>query len=281
MSGCVPSYHDQVSESRSIGSPPFPVLSRTAEHRDAVNSNLLSALSRNLDNFVDLNAGDLDAVESLSRNSKLVRADQILVHERGRCDHLCVILEGLACRYKILPNGRRQVLGYLIPGDLCDINFLLSDIPDHGVVAVGDSRVADVPIQRISELLRTHPNVARAVALASLRDSVILREWLLNVGQRDALQRLSHFFCEMAVRMGAVGQLRSDGSIELPVNQVTLADTIGLTPVHINRTLQRLRIAALINFRSRRLHILDFGRLTELAGFDGHYLGLKAAIPWT
>jgi CRP-like cAMP-binding protein len=101
---------------------------------------------------------------------------------------------------------------------------------------------------------------------------VILREWLLNVGQRDALQRLSHFFCEMADRLQSVGEENDDGSFDLPVNQVTLADTLGLTTVHVNRILKRLRGEGLIKLSHRRLAILDRDRLARLGGFDGAYL---------
>lgn len=233
-----------------------------------------SSLVTKLSAFGGLDATETDALELLARNAKPMRSEQILIHEGSPTNSIYLIVSGLACRYKMLAGGRRQILGYLIPGDLCDIHFAIANQPDHSVAVVGDSSVARIPTSRIIELMLRFPRISRALTLASLIDSVILREWLLSVGQRDALQKLCHFFCEMAVRLEQVGGINEDGSYELPVNQVTLADTLGLTPVHINRTLQRLRSEGLIRLCNRRLAILDRERLATIAGFDGAYLQL-------
>ena len=236
-----------------------------------------SALVRKLSMFAQLGIEEIDALELLSRNARPMRSDQILVHEGSPTNSIYLIVGGLACRYKMLAAGRRQILGYLIPGDLCDTHFAIVNRPDHSVALVGDSMVARIPTASIMELMLLYPKISRALTLASLIDSVILREWLLSVGQRDAIQKLCHFFCEMAVRLEAVGGINDDGTFELPVNQVTLADTLGLTPVHINRTLQRLRTEGLIRLCQRRLAILDRERLAAIAGFDGAYLRLAPA----
>ena len=233
-----------------------------------------SALAARLSTFGKLGNTEIEALDQLSRTAKPMRSEQILIHEGTPTHSLYLIVSGLACRYKMLPGGRRQILGYLIPGDLCDIHFAIANTPDHSVALVGDSSVARIPTRELTQLMLTYPKITRALTLASLIEAVILREWLLSVGQRDALQKLCHFFCEMAVRMEAVGRTNDDGSFELPVNQVTLADTLGLTPVHINRTLQRLRNEGLIRLCQRRLAILDRERLAHIAGFDGAYLRL-------
>ena len=229
-------------------------------------------LVRKLETFVTLRTDEIDALEALSRHPKQYRADQTLIHEGAAVDHVCLIVQGLACRYKLLAGGRRQIMGYLIPGDICDVHFVMLNTPDHSLALVGDSQVVKIPTHKIRDLILRFPKIERALALAGLVDCAILREWLLNIGQRDAMQKLSHFFCEMSVRLKAIGRIHDDGSFELPVNQMTLADTIGLTPVHINRTLQRLRTAGLIRLCQRRLTILDPTRLALVAGFDGNYL---------
>ena len=193
-------------------------------------------------------------------------------------DHVYLIVRGMACRYKLLSNGQRQVLGYLIPGDLCDVNFLRLSKSDHSVALLSDALVVKIPMRQMVDLLTCYPRIERALALAALLDIAILREWLLNVGQRNALQKLSHFFCEMMVRLSAIDQTHGDGSFDLPVNQATLADTTGLTPVHINRTLQRLRSDGLITLSKRRLTILQFDRLAAIAGFDDNYLRCKPCM---
>ena len=238
-----------------------------------------SALVARLNSFVRMDHEEIDALETLSRNPKPFRSEQILIHEGCPTSSICLIVKGMACRYKMLAGGRRQILGYLIPGDMCDINFAIVNKPDYSVALIGDSLVARIPTSKMDLLIALYPKIGRALALAAIIDGVILREWLLSIGQRDALQKLCHLFCEMAVRLEAIGGINDDGSFELPVNQVTLADTLGLTPVHINRTLQRLRNEGLIRLCHRRLAILDRERLATIAGFDGAYLqlGLVAA----
>lgn len=235
-------------------------------------SPLANPLVAKLETFVQLGAEEIGALEALCRNPKSYRAEQILIHEGSSIGHVCLIVEGLACRYKLLPGGRRQIMGYLIPGDLCDVHFVVFNKPDHSVALVGDSVVVRIPVHAIMELIIRYPRIERAMSLASLIDNAILREWLLNIGQRSALQRLSHFFCEMSSRLNAIGRVNEDGSFELAANQVTLADTIGLTSVHINRTLQRLRSGGLIRLCHRRLTILDKNRLAAIAEFDEGYL---------
>lgn len=236
---------------------------------------LSNPLAKKLEHFAHLEAGDLKALDDLMTFPKVLRAGQILIHERNAVDHVYLIVQGMACRYKLLPGGERQILGYLIPGDLCDIHFIAVNEPDHSVALLSDAQVIKIPTQKISALLASHPQIERGLSYAALLDMAILREWLLNVGQRNALQRLSHFFCEMELRLARIGQLAEDGSFDLPINQMALADTTGLTPVHINRTLQRLRNDALIRLGHRRLSIVDHERLAAIAGFDDNYLQVK------
>lgn len=237
----------------------------------------LSQLVRKLSAFARFNSDEVGALESLSRRSRLYRREQILIHEGSPSDSIYLIVTGLACRYKMLANGRRQILGYLIPGDLCDFHFTIANQPDHSVVVVTESSAARISIKMFTEVIERYPNIAQAMTLSTLGDVAVLREWLLNVGQRNAMQKLSHFFCEMANRLEAIGGIGIDGSFELPVNQVILADTLGLTPVHINRTLQQLRSMGLINFCHRRLKILDRDRLSEIGDFNSTYLNSRVA----
>ena len=235
-------------------------------------------LVRKLETFVKLSTDEIGALEALSRSPKPYRTEQIIIHEGAAVDHVCLIVQGLACRYKLLAGGRRQIMGYLVPGDICDVHFVMFNTPDHSVALVGDSQVVKIPTHKIRELILRFPPIGRALSLAGLVDCAILREWLLNIGQRDALQKLSHLFCEMSVRLKTIGRVHEDGSFELPANQVTLADTIGLTSVHINRTLQRLRTDGLIRLRHRRLTILDMNRLAAIAEFDESYLRMRRPL---
>lgn len=234
-----------------------------------------SPVLRKLSQFSRLEVQDVCALDSLLTFPKLLGAGQILVDENCMVDHVYVLVRGMACRYKMLPGGERQILGYVIPGDVCDVHFVTLNKSDHSLVLLGDSDVVKIPTHKIKALLAEHPRIERALSLAALHDIVILREWLVNVGQRDALQKVSHFFCEITHRLARIGQVAEDGSFELPINQAALADTTGLTPVHINRTLQRLRNDGLIRLCQRRLSIVDADRLAAIAGFDDNYLRVK------
>ncbi len=225
-----------------------------------------------LGRFVRLSSIEIAALDRICGDRRELPAEHVIIAEGSCPDHLSLIVDGFAYRYKFLPGGRRQILGYLVPGDLCDVRFSVFDRLDHSIASLGESQVVRIPVGELLELFAAHPAIERALWLAALVDRTILQEWLLNIGQRDAYQKLSHFFCEMSARLKASGWSNSDGSLELPLDQTALADTTGLTLVHINRTLQRMRCEGLIALRRRRLTITDFDRLAAIAGFDDDYL---------
>lgn len=236
---------------------------------------LANPLARKLEHFSHLGGAEIEALDVLLPGPKVLRAGHILIHERSPSEHVYLILNGMACRYKLLPGGERQILGYLLPGDLCDIHFVAVNEPDHSVALLSDAQVIKIPAHRLGALLENHPRIERALSHAALLDLAILREWLLNVGQRNAKQRLSHFFCEMELRLRRIGMVAEDGSFEMPINQRALADTTGLTPVHVNRTLQGLRNDGLIRLSHRRLAIVSRDQLAAVAGFDDNYLQIR------
>lgn len=245
--------------------------------RPAGDDGSLSPLVTKLQCLVQLSSADAAALEGIARNPRHFHAEQILISEGVPLGQLHLIVEGFGYRYKILASGRRQILGYLIPGDVCGLDFADTDKPDHSVALMSDSLIAGISVQELRALRSSRSAVDQAFSAAALVDQAILREWLLNVGQRSAFERLSHFFCEMSVRLGAIGHVNEDGSFDLPLNQVALADTTGLTTVHINRTLQRLRKDGLIELRRHRLMIPDPKRLAAVAGFDEEYLNIMLA----
>jgi CRP-like cAMP-binding protein len=225
-----------------------------------------------LEQFTRFDNQEIAALVALSASPRIYPSGHILINDCTCVEHVFLLLEGMAYRYKILPSGKRQILGYLVPGDLFDLQFDPASRPDHSIALLCKSTVVKIPIRRMDHLLSQFPHVERALTVATLLDVAILREWLLNIGQRNAIQKVSHFFCEMMVRLSKVGQVDADGSFDLPVNQMMLADTTGLTSVHINRTLQRLRGLGLIILKHRRLSILNFNHLAAVADFEGSYL---------
>lgn len=238
-------------------------------------SKLPNPIALKLAQFSLLEDSDVHALDGLLASPKSLRAGQILVHQDSVPDHVYLMVRGMACRYKLLSGGERQILGYIIPGDICDVHFVTLNKSDHSVVLLGACEVVKIATHKMKTILANHPRIERALSLAALHEIAILREWLVNVGQRAALQKVSHFLCEMTYRLARVGQVADDGSFELPINQMALADTTGLTPVHINRTLQRLRYDGLIRLGQRRLSIIDAEQLAMVAGFDDNYLQVK------
>lgn len=225
-----------------------------------------------LTNFVGLQNDDVEMLHKLCRSPRTFRTDETLIEEDSNPGCVQIVLSGLAYRYKLHPGGHRQILGYLVPGDFFDLSFMVRDRADHSIATLVDSQIARIPLRNFENALLGHPNLIRALHASDYLDLVVLREWLLNAGQPNALQKLSHFLCEMCSRLSKVGEIGSDGSFYFPFNQAMLGDTFGLTTVHINRTLQRLRSEKLIVLNRRRLKILDVGRLAAIGNFNDNYL---------
>ncbi len=183
-----------------------------------------------------------------------------------------LIINGFAYRYKHLLDGRRQICGYLLPGDLCDTHFALRSISDHSVGLLSDADVAMIPAHELVSVMVAYPRIERALQLARLAEDATLREWILNIGQRDAIQKLASFFCEMSTRLGLLGETKANRWYDLPLTQTELADTLGLTTGHVNRILQQLRREGIFAWGRGRFAILDPDRLQSIAEFDGAYL---------
>ncbi|WP_336487533.1 Crp/Fnr family transcriptional regulator [Methylobacterium nigriterrae] len=230
-------------------------------------------LARKLGNYVELSAAERDALKELGRQQRHHGAREHLSLENGLSRSVPLILEGNACRYKILPDGRRQILTLFIPGDLCGRCLPDLDLGDESVVTLTSATVAIIPRQAFAALIDEHPRLFRALAYNALVEEAVHREWIVNIGQRTGYERIAHLFCELFVRLSAVG-LTQGNRCELPLTQGELADALGLSAVHINRTVQQLRSDGLICLRGRELTILDLPALQSAAMFDGHYLHL-------
>jgi CRP-like cAMP-binding protein len=185
---------------------------------------------------------------------------------------LAVMLEGWACCYRLLSGGRRQLVAYYLPGDICDLHTLFTPRPDTIIVLLAGARIARLSRESLAALLRSHPALSRALWWDARIASSIEREWLVNLAQRDARARVAHILCELIARAEAVGKLEGD-SLAVPLMQSDLADACGLTPAHANRVLRLLREDGLIAWRDHRLLILDRAGLMEVADFSPAYLG--------
>ena len=224
-------------------------------------------LVRKLGSFIDLTPDDRAALDRLAADVGRGRAATDLIREGDRPENVFLLLEGWAYRYKVLSDGSRHIMAYLIPGDLCDAHVFILDRMDHSIGLLSDARFATIPKRAIAEITEGSPAIARALWWSTLVDEAMLRHWLVNIGRRDAYDRIAHLFCEMWARLNAVG-LNEAGSFEMPVTQEQLGDTMGLTAVHVNRVLQRMRAEGLITFKGRKLAIHDMEEMRRIADFD-------------
>jgi len=234
----------------------------------------LSPLIERLERFVALDAEERQALDKITQSRRYYHAHDTLVREGSMPGRVCLILSGVAFRYRYLANGRRQIFGYLLRGDLCDTQFVINNECDHNIGVLSDTEVAIIALPALMELMVKYPRIERALLMMSLVDAATLREWLLNVGQRDAMQKLAHFFCEMNARFQSLGVDDAAAGFSVPLTQIEIADTVGLTVVHVNRVLQRFRREGLLNWSRRHVCILDQAALEQIAGFDSAYLRL-------
>jgi CRP-like cAMP-binding protein len=189
--------------------------------------------------------------------------------------HSTVMLAGVACRYKLLADGRRQILAFEYPGDVTDIySYVLKRI-DHGIGAVTKCSIAHLPHKAIAALTEKYPNLAYTLWRDSLVDASVAQSWLVNAGRRSALERLAHMICEQFVRLSVVGLAKHGEPSRFYITQTDLADASGLSLVHVNKTLQLLKEKGLIGRNPNLLEILDWEGLKAVAGFDPTYLHFK------
>lgn len=227
-----------------------------------------------LEQFTRLSRTDRAALdEAVSARVRHFSPREDVLREGDRPRPINLILDGWACRYKAFEDGRRQITAFLLPGDICDLGMVILKQMDHSIGALTAIAVAEIPTEIILKLTETHPRLARALWWHSLVEEATTREWITNLGQRTAFERLAHLFCELFLRLRVVG-LTDGSSCELPLTQEQLADASGMTSVHVNRTLMSLRETGLIDLKGKVLTIPDLEALQAAALFDAGYLHL-------
>lgn len=235
-----------------------------------------SPLIAKLETRGSLSDQDREALYGLYNDCREVGARRNLIREGDRPDYVLLMIEGWAARYKLLPDGARQITAFLIPGDFCDLHITILGEMDHGITTLTRSKVAFIPRAKM-DALTDRPSLVKAFWWATLVDSAVLRAWIVNVGRRDAFEAVGHLVCELYVRMKNIGLV--DGRrFEVPLTQEELADALGLTSVHVNRVLQRLRSDRLITLQQGVLTILDYERLEAASGFNANYLHIERRV---
>lgn len=222
-----------------------------------------------------IDAEDERAIRALRLREAQVGARDYLVREGTVPTQCCLLLEGYAQRSKIAADGGRQIVSFHVPGDILDLQHLFLGRADHHVQAVTEATVAWVPMSDLRSLITDRPVVGTAFWRDVLIDASIIREWVLNVGRRDAKTRIAHMLCEFIVRNAAASGGQPEG-MAIPFTQDEIADATGLTPIHVNRMLRALTDAGLIERNARRLEVHSWPGLRQVAGFDEAYLHAAA-----
>jgi CRP-like cAMP-binding protein len=231
-------------------------------------------LIRKLETLADLSDEEMQALRSLSLTVKSFRADHDIVREGDTPAECCLVLTGMVFRYLVLDDGRRQIMGFYIPGDIPDLQSLHIRTMDHSVATLVPTTAAFIPHQSLNELNARYPTIANALWRDTIVDAAIFRLWMVSLGQKSAHERLAHLLCELLVRFRAVGLAEDEQTCEFPMTQTELGDALGLTTVHVNRVIQDLRRDGLITLGRGSLCVNDWERLRQLAKFNPLYLHL-------
>lgn len=230
---------------------------------------------RKIDRLVALDDCDRDAVRALPHALFSSGADEYLVREGQRETSCCILRSGFACRQKRTDNGARQIVSFHIPGDILDLQNLLFALADHSIQTITDATYLVVPAEDLKRVANLRPNVAEALWRDTFIDASVFREWVLNVGRRDARARIAHMLCEFAIRCEQAG-LGDAETLALPMTAEQIGDATGLTRVHVNRTLASLVAEDVLAYGQPAVRIARLGRLRRIARFDATYLHAAA-----
>lgn len=220
--------------------------------------------------FEPLNAEACAALRRLVRRGPLLQPYAELMRDAAR--DVTVMLTGMACQFKLMGNGRRQITGIIVPGDICDYGFLTGDPAQAQFMTTTSRQVGRIAAQGFMALAQVHPALMLATLRGAATQASIGQERVVSLGSRVAVERVAHLLCELWYRLDVVGLVGAGHSYDLPLTQAELGEALGLSTVHVNRTLQVLRRDAIITLRGGKVTIEDLSRLHEIAGFDPAYL---------
>jgi CRP-like cAMP-binding protein len=218
------------------------------------------------------------AIRDLPFAFKTLEPATYIVREGEPPAHCALLLAGYAYRHKVTGDGARQILSLHMTGEFLDLQNSFLDVADHNVQALTRVEIASVPVPAIRAIAVEYPRVGQAMWIDTLIDAAIFREWIVNVGRRDAISRISHLLCEFSLRLEAAG-LAAHYRYELPMTQEQIADATGLTSVHVNRVLKELGRLGVIQREKRAVEIVDWNQLSGIGDFNARYLHFEAGGP--
>jgi CRP-like cAMP-binding protein len=242
---------------------------------DISNTERESILLRKLRSFETLPDAGADAIIALEhRRIRQAAAKSDIIHEGEDPREVFLILSGWACRYKVLEDGRRQIVSIFLPGDLCDLHVYILKEMDHSIAAMSTVRYAQIGSSELEAISDEHPRVMRALWWETLVAAAIQREWTVTVGQRDAYEALAHLVCELYLRLRLVGFVEKH-SCACPMTHADFADALGITPTHAGRMIRELNKSGLATIARRSISVHDLAGLIEAGNFNMNYLHLQ------
>jgi len=238
----------------------------------------LAPMVRRLSLREELSEADCAAVLALPFTCRTLAAGQYLVWDGDRPQNSCLLISGYAYRHKHAGNGGRQIMSIHMKGDIVDLQNSLLGIADHNVQMLTAGQVAMIPVESMRDLAFRHPNVGMAMWYETLVEGSIFREWIANIGRRDARTRIAHLICEFAMRLKAA-KLGTPEGFMIPMSQEWISDAVSLTSVHVNRVLKGLQADGLIHRSRRWIEVRDWDGLVEAGDFNPAYLHLDQVHP--
>jgi CRP-like cAMP-binding protein len=226
-----------------------------------------------------LSAGDRAALLALPHTVRTLERNNYVVREFDRATHSCVMLSGYSVRHKVVASGQRQIVAIHMKGEIVDLQNSYLGHADHSVQMLTAGKIAMIPVGAVDRLAFERPEIGRAMWIDTLVDGSIFREWIANVGRRDARTRIAHLLCEFSLRLEVAG-LGEQSNYQLPMTQDQIADATGLTPVHVNRTLKALGEDGLIDRADPRSIVIgNWKKLAEAGDFNSAYLHMPEDEP--
>jgi CRP-like cAMP-binding protein len=233
---------------------------------------------KRLESVISLSEIEKEAIANLPVRTTEIKGDQDIVREGDRPTRMCFIVEGVCCSYKIVSESKRQIVNFHVPGDAPDLQSVHLAVLDISIATITPCRVAFVQHEAILQLCEQHPNITRAFWRHTLIDAAIYREWMSSIGRRPAPVRIAHLLCELFLRLSALS-LNESFRIDFPITQNEIGDALGISTVHVNRSLQALRRKNLIALKDGTLEILDWSGLRRAGDFSPEYLQLRPSVP--
>jgi CRP-like cAMP-binding protein len=255
-----------------------PDHNRDVHSRTETGSAFIHPLISNLEQRGHLSKEDRDTLLAAIGRDREAGANEAIIREGDKPWESTVLIEGFAARYQLDVEGKRQITALHVPGDFVDLHSFLLNEMDHGVLAISPCQLSAVPHDALQKITNENPHLTRLLWLSTLIDATIHRRWLAQMGGADAYRRTAHLICELFVRLKAVGRVK-DNSFNFPLTQADFGDTLGMSNIHMNRTIVQLRSDGLITWKSQIVTVHDWPKLKEIARFDPAYLNLRPGVP--